>query len=310
MAATAPPVTFQDRWSWWIEGGAIHMDGDPGVAGLNNPPFDVLPADFGGEGALGFDYRFGTSGWLMGVQLRFGWIGDGSASNNPVASFIGTGAAPVVVAGTNSAERHELHWVADFMVGRDLGLGQGQTVAKFGVRVAEIRGTTKGTAQWNNVAVTTGVSCSTAPSYCGSEVRYYTQRSQFIGAGPRLEIDGTIPLGNAWSFQYMAGVAGLYGRRKLTQDVTITHPTVPTFTSPAVLQTGGPIYGRSSSHDFILNVDAMLGLAVPINPNATFLISYRFDGYWNALRGYDENGNLTSLDRFFHGPMIRFTVTN
>ena len=54
----------------------------------------------------------------------------------------------------------------------------------------------------------------------------------------------------------------------------------------------------------------MLGLAFALNPNAILMVSYRFDGHWNALRIYDSNGNVTNLDRFYHGPMLRLTMTN
>jgi hypothetical protein len=54
----------------------------------------------------------------------------------------------------------------------------------------------------------------------------------------------------------------------------------------------------------------MLGVSFAINQFVTLMVNYHFDGYWNALKGYDSNGNLTNLDRFYHGPSIRLTVTN
>jgi hypothetical protein len=312
LATKAPPATFRDRWSFWVEGGANGLVGDPGVAGLTS--FDVDAKRWGWEGAIGVDYRFGASGWLVSAQFRYGGHGSSSAANNPVGLFFPNGTPSITVVGSNSASRKEHHWVADFMVGRDLGLGQGQQVAKFGVRVAEIRGKTTGSAHWNNVPGSPGItpaSCPTAlPSYCGSEVRDYQQTNQFLGVGPRLELDGTTPLGGAWSFDYMAGVAGLYGRRKVNQTVNISYPTVPTFTPPAVLLSGGPISASSSSNGFVFNLDAMLGISYAINQNVSLMMNYRFDGYWNALRGYDTNGNVTNLNRFYHGPMIRLTVSN
>ena len=60
----------------------------------------------------------------------------------------------------------------------------------------------------------------------------------------------------------------------------------------------------------MFNLDALLGVTYAINPNTNLMVSYRFDGYWNALRGYDSNGNATNLNRFYHGPMIRLIMTN
>jgi hypothetical protein len=38
--------------------------------------------------------------------------------------------------------------------------------------------------------------------------------------------------------------------------------------------------------------------------------SYRFDGYWGALKTIDANGLVANQDRFFFGPMLRLTVKN
>jgi len=311
LATKAPPATFNDRWSWWVEGGASALAGDPGVAGLVG--FDVDSQLWGWEAAIGAEYQSAMSPWIWSAQFRYSGFGSKSAANNPVGLFFPNGTPSITVVGSNSASRKEHRWVADFMVGRDLGLGQGQQVARIGVRIAQIRGKTAGSAQWYNVPgspVITPGSCASLASYCGSEVRDYTQTNQFLGVGPRLQLDGTIPLGSAWALNYMGGIAALYGRRKVDQTVNISHPTVPTFTGPAVLLSGGPVAASSSSNGFVFNLDALLGLSYAINANTNLMISYRFDGYWNALRGYDSNGNLTNLDRFYHGPMVRLTITN
>ena len=302
MVAKAPVV--RDVWTWWAEGGAAFFGGDPGVYGLTG--FDVDPKRLGWEGAIGIDYRTVT-GFIWSAQFRYGRNPSNSAGSSPVGAFVGN--TPVSVVGTNQASRSETHWAADFMVGRDLGIGQGQQVAKFGVRIAEIRGKTSGSARWDNVPVS-AVSCATAPSYCGSELREYTQKNTFLGVGPRLQLDGSIPLGAGLALEYMGGVAGLYGRRKVDQSVTISHPSVPTFTSPATLVSGGPLPYNSSSNSFVFNTDALLGLSFATSTNSKIIINYRFDGYWNVLKGFDANGNPTNLDRYYHGPMLRFVVWN
>lgn len=309
MATKAPPATFRDRWTGWVEGGATRIEGDPGVPGLTN--FEVDPQRWGWEAAVGIEYQAGGSPWIWNAQFRYGAHSNGSAFSNPAALFFGTGTTTVI--GSNSASRHEYHWEADFMVGRDLGLGQGHNVARFGVRVAQIRGKTTGTAQWSpvpGIAFGPGV-CAGTPSYCGSEVRNYEQTNEFLGVGPRVQLDGDIPIGGAWSLNYMAGAAALYGRRKANQSVNIntTQPTGLAGTTIFQLS-GGPVNASSSNNGFAFNLDAMLGLSYAFNANTTLMISYRFDGYWNALRGYDSTGNVTDLDRFYHGPMLRLTITN
>lgn len=54
----------------------------------------------------------------------------------------------------------------------------------------------------------------------------------------------------------------------------------------------------------------MLGVSFAINQFVTLMVNYHFDGYWNALKGYSSNGNLTNLNRCYHGPAFRVTVTN
>lgn len=314
LVTKAPPAAPRDKWTWWVEGGGSLIGGDPGVAGL--PNFDVDPKQWGWEGAIGVEYRPAMSPWIWSAQFRYGQHGSDSASNNPLAVYVLSGfpTTPVSIVGTNSASRKEHHWVADFMVGRDLGLGLGQNTLRFGVRIAEIKGKTTGSAKWGLYPfVFPTANCgspASAVAYCGSETRTYEQNNSFLGVGPRLALDGQIPLGNNWAFEYGGGIAALYGRRKVDQPVNISN-VFPTVTTPAPTCVAGcPISASSSSNGFVFNADAMLGISYTINQYVTLMVSYRFDGYWNALRGYDSNGNVTNLDRFYHGPMLRLTITN
>ena len=155
----------------------------------------------------------------------------------PISTFV-----PIPIGGSNTAEHKENHWLADFMVGRDLGLGRGlPSTMRFGVRVAEIRGKTTGSAQWNRVPTTAFTAVFTCPTtaaparYCVTHKRDYTQDSSFFGAGPRIEFDGSIPLAPRWSIDYMAGLAALYGRRTTIQTVNISR-SVGTATTPQFSQ--------------------------------------------------------------------------
>jgi opacity protein-like surface antigen len=312
LATKAPPATFRDRWSWWVEGGASALGGDPGVAGLTN--FDIVPQRWGWEAAIGVEYRPGMSPWIWSAQFRYGQHGSNSASNSPTATFLvgNFATTPFNFTGANSASRKEHHWAADFMVGRDMGLGQGRTTARFGVRIAQIWGKTNGSAQWQFNALTPTLPCTAAPpsAYCAFEQRDYVQKSTFLGVGPRIALDGQVPFGNNWAFEYAGGVAVLFGRRKADQTVAINQ-IAPTAIPTPVCVTGCPVATSSSSNNgVVFNLDAMLGFSYAVTQNMSLLVSYRFDGYWNALRGYDSNGNVTNLNRFYHGPMLRLTVTN
>ncbi len=307
VVGTPAQPTFRDRWTWWVEGGATFIEGDPGVAGMTN--FNVDPKHLGWEAAFGLEFQQAGSPWIWTAQFRVGAHGKNTQQSTPIAIFQGSGTAPAVT-GVNAGTRREHHWAADFMIGRDLGVGQGQVIGRFGVRIAQIWGRTTGSAQWSPVPAL-AISCAATASYCGSEFRYYEQTTEFLGGGPRFQVDGTVPLGGVMSLNYMAGVAALYGRRKANQNVDILtlQPTGLPGTTISLVS-GGPINTSSSSDSFVFNIDALLGLGFALNPNTILAINYHFDGYFRALRGYDSNGNVTNLDRFYHGPSIRLTVTN
>jgi hypothetical protein len=76
-ASPALPVA-KDTWTWWIEGGAFHTDG--GNVGL--PAFKP---DWGGEGAVGFDWQPFAPMHVVG-QFRYGTASKGGPSVH--ASFV------------------------------------------------------------------------------------------------------------------------------------------------------------------------------------------------------------------------------
>ena len=132
----------------------------------------------------------------------------------------------------------EDHWLVDFGIGRNFGLGS-NAMWRLGVRVADLRSKL-------NINGTTTAS---------SGVVNAQQKSRFVGAGPRLGVQGNTPLGGQWSFDWLAGAAVLFGQRTDTFDATDT-------------AAGGiPITGNSSDSGTIFNADAKAGLSYWINPN-------------------------------------------
>lgn len=173
------------------------------------------------------------------------------------------------------------------MVGRDLGLGGGQSQFKFGVRIAEIRGKTTGSAAYINATPTVVAGVS------------YQQTNRFLGAGPRLAIEGSAPVGGAWFVDYMGGIAGLYGARDLNQTVT---------NSGTTCLAGRPVNFASSSDGFVFNTDGMLGLGYAFSPNTRLTLNYRVDAYFDALRVVNSNNGVSKANRIYQGPNLRFTV--
>jgi Legionella pneumophila major outer membrane protein precursor len=119
------------------------------------------------------------------------------------------------------------------------------------------------------------------------------QKSTFVGAGPRFGVQGDIPLGGQWSIDWLAGAAVLFGERA----VTLTVPGVTTF--------GASVSDNSRA---VFNVDAQAGLSYWVTPTTKITASYRFDGYFKALKTFNSAGNVTDIDRLYNGPMLRLTT--
>lgn len=302
---TKVPMLAPALWNWWIEGGASHMSGaDAYVDPFASPGFAPMPHKWGWEAAAGFDYRF-DSVWHVNGQFRYGQNRAASKSHNPIAVFnVPTPSTSTFVAtnvtGSGSGERKEAHWLADFMVGRDMNIGLGNTQAKLGIRVASITGKTTGSASWN-VPVTT-----ITPTITAVQNLSYVHESKFLGVGPRAALEGSVPLGGAWSFDYNVGVAALFGDRKFTQTSTYSGANV----NPCI--SGCPAAGTTNNNSggTVFNLDAQPGISYAISRNAKLTASYRFDGYWNAMRVADVAGNFSNANRFYQGAFLRLGFTN
>jgi hypothetical protein len=288
--APPPAPVAKDTWTWWIEGGAFSTGGK--VLGV--PAFDP---NWGGEGAVGFDWNALPQMHVVG-QFRYG-----SASKSQPLAFhnASAGGTTVTVNGTQSLR--EDHWLIDFGIGRDFGLGNSHAMWTLGVRVADLR--SKLSANANFTAKTT----TPAPICCATIVSTTKgafsaqERSTFVGAGPRFGVQGEIPLGGQWSIDWLAGAAVLFGERNFQITATTTGGG------------GAIIAGTSSDSRAVFNVDAQAGLSYWFSPNMKFTVSYRFDDYFRALKSLSSatlSGTTlvtttSNVDRSFSGPMARLT---
>jgi hypothetical protein len=288
--APSPPPAPPSTWSWWIEGGAFNTGG----ASLGVPTFKP---DWGGEGAIGFDWQAQTLWHVLG-QFRYG-----AASKNKPLNFSNASAGGTTVTVNGTQNLREDHWLVDFGIGRDFGLGNGNAMWTLGVRVADLR--SKLTANANFTAKTF------TPSAGGASVSNVTkgtfsaqEKASFVGAGPRFGVQGDIPFGGQWSIDWLAGAAVLFGERNFQVTATTTVGGVSM-----------PIAGTESDAAAIFNADAEAGLSYWINPNLKITASYRFDDYFNALKTLKSAQSVNStlvmttsnVDRSYSGPMLRLT---
>jgi opacity protein-like surface antigen len=287
--APPPPPAPPSTWSWWVEGGVFNTGG----GGVGVPTFKP---NWGGEGAIGFDWQAQPLWHVLG-QFRYG-----SASKNKPLNFTNASAGGTTVTVNGSQNLREDHWLVDFGVGRDFGLGNG-TMWTLGVRVADLR--SKLTSNANFTAKTF------TPSIGGHSVASITkgsfaaqEKASFVGAGPRFGVQGDIPLGGQWSIDWLAGAAVLFGERSFQITGNATVGGVPF-----------PFSSSNSDSATIFNADAEAGLSYSINSNLKITASYRFDDYFNALRtlksatlvGSTLVATTSNSDRSYSGPMLRLT---
>ena len=302
------PALPQDRWTWWAEGGAIKA-GDPafGPFPFLTSPIGITPK-WGWEAAIGFDFApVMFSPYHISGQFRYGearrknkTFPANVAIPSPPGFVFTTRTTSVFASGAGTAEIKDQHWLVDFAVGREFQLGSGQVQAKFGVRIADIRVKINGSG---------AVSGSTSSFGFGSpitDIFSFIQRSRFLGVGPRIGVDGSVPLNGGWTFDYLGGVAVLFGDRKLDSTSTLS-----LVIDPGPGQGTGSLTTTLSNSDFgaVFNLDAQAGLSYWFTKNFKMTATYRFDGYWGVLRTVNTAGAIVNEDRFYHGPMLRATLT-
>lgn len=265
-----PIVTmFIEGGPMWTGGGGINYF-DPAFGfsrSIGRPPV-------GWTIAGGVDYQFAASPWHVSFDVRFGR--SGKRTHNNSASFgYESGAA------SSQATHREQHWVTDFMVGRDIGIGQ-QSQLKVGLRVADLSATTN----YNGTYV----------SYYGSSYGYsFRQHSRFLGFGPRAAISGVFGIQGPWSIDYGAGIAVLYGNRTLNVTGSACAACIPF-----------PV-GSFDSRAWVPNVDASVGLSYAFTQTVKATVGFQFDYYWHALRTFDLNRSPIDIDRNYYGPFVRLT---
>ena len=310
--AVAPVERGQFRV--WGEGGAIWSGGDPidsfysrstitsaTSIDTRNLFFPLFPKA-GWEAATGFDYTFAGSPWHVSGQFRYGegrkTVTSGSSSSLAIPAG---GGAPVIVGVTDaeSVSHKETHWLADLAVGRDvIGSGADAMQFKFGVRIVELR------ADTNSRELATEFRTGSASDFLLAFNSNTSQQLKFFGGGPRLGLDGSVPLARGWSFDYLGDVAALFGRQNFyqAQDSLITPPL------PGV----GTLQTVSTGQKFatVLNADIQVGASYWVSQNMKATLSYRLDAYFNAFDGLDAQNDpkhLVQLNRYNHGPRLALT---
>ena len=304
-----PTNNTPSQWMVWGEGASFQTGGSginvPSLPGLTAPVMGLSPKG-GLEGAAGFDYNW-AGPWHAVFDIRYGRskTTTNNSSSSSSSSFHTTVfktffSSHKSSSNSQSAWERESHLVADFMVGRDFGLGTtlGTTTGQwqFGIRLADLSA-----KAWVQQSGTTSSSFFSTyfgtPLGSGSTSSMETAtgafNSRFFGAGPRLAVTGSIPIHVAWSIDYEGGVAPLIGERSFNYLVTV--------------MPGTSFSGSHNSYGVVFNADAWAGLSYALTSQLKMTGGIRADYYLDALTTYNYAGDFTNVDRLYWGPFLRLT---
>jgi hypothetical protein len=310
------PVARPGKLNVWVEGGAVWSGGDPLfitgalISGLP-VPFSLVPK-VGWDVDCGFDYRFADSLWHVGADVQYG---QSRISNSAATSFaLSEPALAVAASQSATGTDDETHWLADFTVGRDLGVGRDVMEIKGGIRIAQITADTGDSAILKATETqTTGAGIPTvggglAHTLTITELANETLDSSFFGAGPVIGAQGVAPIWGPLELDYRADGAVLIGDQRLVQSTTSSESVSPAVTGATPFTSTGPTV-LSNKTVGIFNGDIEAGLAYWVNPHLKVTASYRLDAFFGALRTVDAAGNLVNVDRYYQGPRLGLEAT-
>jgi len=302
-----PANSTPSQWTVWGEGASFQTGGGsinvPALPGLTAPFMGLSPRG-GLEGAAGFDYNW-AGPWHVVFDIRYGRsrTATNNSSSSSSSSFHSTTfktffSSHKSSSNSQSAWERESHLVADFMVGRDYGLGTTTGQWQFGIRLADLSAKT-----WVQQSATTSSSFFSTYIPNGALIRSGSTsstenasgafNSRFFGVGPRLAVTGSLPIQVAWSIDYEAGIAGLIGDRSFNYLVTVTP--------------GASLWGSNNNYGIVFNADAWAGLSYALTSQLKVTGGIRADYYADALTTYNFAGGFTNVDRLYWGPFLRLT---
>lgn len=337
MAYKAPMAAEPGRFRVWTEGGAIWTGGDavtsaytlgsatglffaPGGGGVG--AFDLKPK-VGWAAATGFDYRFAASPWHVSGQFRYGEGGktSGFATGSTfldLSAVAGLGAPGAFVATNDrvAAQYSETHWIADLAVGKDIfGSGPEALQLKGGLRVSEFVGQT-------DLSQSSLVTANFGPGGFGliagvpiTTIAQSTQtgtstRSSFLGAGPLIGVEGSVPLAAGWAFDYSGDASVLFGTQK-TATTVVAISTIDPAIIAAVAGGIGSTSTTTTTERFatVFSADIQVGVSYWLTQNIKLGVSYRLDAMMNVQNQSSTTVTNQTPDRYTHGPLVRLSAT-
>jgi hypothetical protein len=293
--------------------------------------FDLNPK-IGWEAATGFDYKFAGSPWHVSGQFRYGEGGktSGSASSSGTidpfilmtsegpCGFIDVTNAATGCGGseTFSASYKETHWLADLALGYDIaGHGPSAMQVKGGLRISEFVATTNTSDRFSSfINFPAGTSTFGNPGIPISTVTYTAlttedTRNNFLGAGPLIGLEGSVPFAGAWSFDYKGDLAVLFGTQKSVEISKTITSTTPAFLGVMMVAGYNHVYTDTEARfATMLSGDIQAGVSYWFTPNLKLGASYRIDTLIAVKNTKSANAEgLLIPQRYWHGPRLTLT---
>ena len=133
------------------------------------------------------------------------------------------------------------------------------------------------------------------------------QEAKFLGAGPVIGFEGSVPFAGHWAFDYSGDAAVLFGSQRYSQSVSDIG-----FSTPVNVFTNNTLTNSFSQRNAtVFNPDVQIGVSYWVTPQVKVTGSYRLDAYLNVLTSLSPANDVTKLqtiDRLIHGPRVALTA--
>ncbi len=351
-ASAAVPASAHDadKPTVWIELGAQldRVQGGeepflPAFLSANAPrSFETTPSSeiqrppryaIGGEGKITFAPR--DFDWSLTAAVRYGRSNNAKHVHQQTSvvqysgvNLVGTQKLYVPVTKfTDTASAHKSSYlIADFMAGRDVGLGLwgggGSTVVDFGVRFAQF--TAKGTTTQREMPDSFNERIPLPPSpffpnfhkyktysHHHSYYGHNNQSRSFSGVGPTISLNGSQAIaGNVnedgLSFDWGVNAAVLFGRQSTRGSHKTSSIYFQNFALYPVSVSRPPAQDIVRSRSVVVpNVGGFAGISVRYS-DAKLSLGYRGDFFFGAMDAGIDTRRLS--DRSFHGPFATISI--
>lgn len=354
LAVSIPDAALaadKDRPTVWIEGG-WHFESVTGDADPFAPPLDAstrtsgfpsltaveneLGRTYGAEGSISFHPH--GSDWVFTASARYGrtrttrrlvntqtivgpQLKQSAFQSGGIVAVPFTPTFPAYA--THNVKNYEAHAIADFQVGKDVGiglLGHGtDTVISFGARYAQMTASTKAHsyADPNAAFNQHELSFGTLHFYYVEAVHHASaaslERTDNLHAlGPSLSVKnttgllGTVDEGQI-ALDWGVNAALLFGRQKAktSHHSSVRHYGGPSGTAVQSVHIYTPVNRTRSRMVTIPNIGGFAALSYRF-PNAKLSAGYRADFFFGARDGGLETRSTTDVG--FHGPFATISI--